>query len=312
MITRITRTTSGFLAGLLVLVLWYSDSQAQQETWERHIQAGLAAYAQGNFGEAFTQTKAALEAAKVFGPDDIRLATTLNVLANVYLIQGKYAEAEPLYKRALAIREKALGPEHLVVAQSLNNLAELYRVQGKYAEAEPLYKRSWAIEVNALGPEDLVVAQSLEDYRALLLETGQNAEADKLEARAKAIRPKRAGQNQFVGTWDNIDRNTNGITRIEVQLDGTSPSVHVFGKCHPSDCDWGSTRAEVYGSSVVADLQQNASALRAIFDPGFAETTLTMWLRWSGKLRVEALTRFKDKSGRSNYALIYIFVRRQP
>ena len=95
MIKRITRITSGFLTGLLVLVLWYTDSQAQQETWERHIQAGLAAHAQGNFGEALTQTKAALEAAKVFGPDDIRLATTLNVLANVYLIQGKYAEAEP-------------------------------------------------------------------------------------------------------------------------------------------------------------------------------------------------------------------------
>ena len=32
--------------------------------------------------------------------------------------QGKYAEAEPLYRRALAIREKALGPEHLDVATS--------------------------------------------------------------------------------------------------------------------------------------------------------------------------------------------------
>ncbi len=37
------------------------------------------------------------------------------------------ADAEPLYKRALAIWEKALGPEHPHVAASLNNLAELYR-----------------------------------------------------------------------------------------------------------------------------------------------------------------------------------------
>jgi len=29
-----------------------------------------------------------------------------------YRVQGRYAEAEPLYKRALAIYEKALGPEH--------------------------------------------------------------------------------------------------------------------------------------------------------------------------------------------------------
>ena len=34
--------------------------------------------------------------------------------------QGRYAEADPLLKRALAIDEKALGPEHPDVGQSLN------------------------------------------------------------------------------------------------------------------------------------------------------------------------------------------------
>ena len=37
--------------------------------------------------------------------------------------QGDYAEARPLYERALAIPEKALGPDHPDVATSLNNLA---------------------------------------------------------------------------------------------------------------------------------------------------------------------------------------------
>lgn len=39
--------------------------------------------------------------------------------------QGKYAEAEPLLKRSLAIREKVLGPEHPDVASSINSLAAL-------------------------------------------------------------------------------------------------------------------------------------------------------------------------------------------
>ena len=46
---------------------------------------------------------------------------------------GQVRQAEPLYQRALAIREKALGPEHPDTATSLNNLADLYRDQGKYA-----------------------------------------------------------------------------------------------------------------------------------------------------------------------------------
>ena len=45
------------------------------------------------------------------------------------LSQGKYAEAEPLYKRLQAIREKALGPEHPAVAAVLNNRAGLLESQ---------------------------------------------------------------------------------------------------------------------------------------------------------------------------------------
>jgi len=59
-------------------------------------------------------------------------ATGLNNLALLYKSQGRYGEAEPLYRRALAIREKASGPDHPDIAQSLNNLALLYRGQGRY------------------------------------------------------------------------------------------------------------------------------------------------------------------------------------
>ncbi|MDZ4723543.1 MAG: tetratricopeptide repeat protein, partial [candidate division Zixibacteria bacterium] len=59
----------------------------------------------------------------------------MNNLAGLYNTQGQYALAEPLYKRALEIREKALGPDHPDVALSLNNLAFLYNTQGQYALA---------------------------------------------------------------------------------------------------------------------------------------------------------------------------------
>ncbi len=56
-----------------------------------------------------------------------------------------HTEAEPLYKRSLAIAEKALGPQHPNVAQSLHNLASLYQAQGKYDEAAKMEARSKAI-----------------------------------------------------------------------------------------------------------------------------------------------------------------------
>ena len=43
--------------------------------------------------------------------------------------QGKYDDAESLYKRALTIREEVLGPRHPDVASKLNNLASLLKSQ---------------------------------------------------------------------------------------------------------------------------------------------------------------------------------------
>src|SRR5262249_1592066 len=74
---------------------------------------------------------------------------------------GQYAEAEPLYQRALAIREKVLNAEHPDVAHSLNNLAGLYRVQGRYSEAEHLCQRALAIYEKVHNAEHPDVAHSL-------------------------------------------------------------------------------------------------------------------------------------------------------
>jgi tetratricopeptide (TPR) repeat protein len=79
------------------------------------------------------------------------VAASLNNLAALYQTQGRYADAEPLYRRSLAIYEKVLGPEHPDVATSLNNLARLYEAQGRHADAEPLQRRSLAIREKVLG-----------------------------------------------------------------------------------------------------------------------------------------------------------------
>jgi tetratricopeptide (TPR) repeat protein len=82
------------------------------------------------------------EMLRALGPDHLDVANSLASLAALYSDQGRYADAEPFYKRSLAIAEKALGPDDPDVAAFLNHLADLYHNQGRYAEAEPLYKRS--------------------------------------------------------------------------------------------------------------------------------------------------------------------------
>ena len=82
---------------------------------------------------------------KAFGSEHASVATSLNNLAALYYGQGRYADAEPLYKRALAIFEKALGPQHPDVATSLDNLAALYKTQGRHGEALGHSRRASAV-----------------------------------------------------------------------------------------------------------------------------------------------------------------------
>ena len=64
-------------------------------------------------------------ARQALGENHPDVADSLNNLAGVYNAQGKYAEAEGLYQRALAIHEAKLGENHPNVASILNNLAIL-------------------------------------------------------------------------------------------------------------------------------------------------------------------------------------------
>jgi|GEM_PF-645840 len=157
------------------------------QNWEHHYDSGWTAFGEKNYAEAEKQFRDTLKLAEKFPQDDPRLRLTLNSLAETYRSQAKYREAEPFYKRILAMDEKALGPEDPSVAASLNNLANNYRVLGKYAEAEPLYKRALKIWVKILGPEHPLVAHIQESYADLLRKTGRVAEAEKLETHAKLI-----------------------------------------------------------------------------------------------------------------------------
>lgn len=193
-----TSKQNWLLVGLVIIggiALWLMYAPNQGAMWESYITAAQQAYQQAEYAEAEMQLEAALKEAEAFGPDDVRLAASLNNLALLYEARARDAEAEPFYKRSLAIDEKALGPEHPDVATSLNNLALIYDAQGRYGEAEPLYKRALAIWEKALGPEHPDVAKSLANHAALLRETDRDAEAEMLEARAKAIRAKHAKEN---------------------------------------------------------------------------------------------------------------------
>jgi tetratricopeptide (TPR) repeat protein len=114
------------------------------------------------------------------------VATALNNLAQLLQATNRLAEAEPLYRHALAIDEAAYGPDHPDVGIALNNLAKLLKDTNRLAEAEPLMRRGLVIllsfgfehpnlqavlanYIQLLQAMELTEAQISERLKALLL-----------------------------------------------------------------------------------------------------------------------------------------------
>ena len=100
---------------------------------------------------------------------------------------ARYSEAEPLFRRALAIDEAKYGPDHTTVAIRLNNLARLLQATNRLDEAEPLFRRALGIEEASYGPDHPIVATHLNNLAALLWASNRLDEAEPLYRRALAI-----------------------------------------------------------------------------------------------------------------------------
>lgn len=125
-----------------------------------------------------------------------QIAEALTTVGLLYTEQGRYAPAEPLYRRALHIYEQLWGPEHEEHAETatvLNTLGLLYWEQGKYAQAEPLYRRALSIREQVLGSAHPLVGTPLNNLGLLYTEQGKYGQAEPLYRRALLLREQTWG-----------------------------------------------------------------------------------------------------------------------
>lgn len=91
------------------------------------------------------------------------------------------------------------------------------------------------------------------------------------------------------GLWTNADRNTDGISKL--QISNNSTRLRAWGACTPTDCDWGTTSFSKYGST----------AYRATFNTSVAVRTLLVYPQPDGRLKVQATFDYKDSRPTKSY-----------
>ena len=171
---------------------------------------------------------------------DLDVAGSLNRVGTALQKRGQYGKAEPLFKRALALRKRLLGNEHPDVATSLNNLALLYNNQGRYGEAEPLHQDALAMRKRLLGNEHPSVARSLKNLAMLYYNQGRYGEAEPLYQDALAMSKRLLGDehpdvaislNNLAATYDNQGRYGEAEPLYQ---DALAMSKRLLGDEHPS------------------------------------------------------------------------------
>ena len=104
----------------------------EAENWEALLNAAIAAREQARYREAEGLLLSAGREWERAGPNDARMAATLNQLGLVFQEEGRYDRAKPYYEQALEIWERTHGLDHPEAASTLHNLAEIYQEDGDF------------------------------------------------------------------------------------------------------------------------------------------------------------------------------------
>lgn len=161
--------------------------------WEQQNEAGRQSFTDGDFARAEQSFLAAIREATQLGADNVRLASSLSNLGQLKYKQKDLEQAEALFHRALAIRERVLGPEHFGLVQNINNLAALHYARNELDQAEPLFQRALAISQQHLGESHPDVAVTLNNLARLYFRRGDYVAAEPLLARLLAIKEQALG-----------------------------------------------------------------------------------------------------------------------
>lgn len=151
---------------------------------------------------------------------------------------------------------------------------------------------TWEAAANAETASAIAVQQTVVAQTAAAIAVQQTTVAATATAQAAAY-------NAFLGNWVNIDTNTSGMTRLVIEkVNETTYTFRGFGKCSPSDCDWG-----------LIEVPYTPGQLVGTYDFGFKKTRITVRLQ-GDDMQAEVFDDYTPSDGRPDRTTNYVLRRR--
>jgi tetratricopeptide (TPR) repeat protein len=159
--------------------------------WQHHNNNGWRQFDRGNYDKAAERFDEAIKVVRPYAKIDRRLlARSYCDLARALYHQERYAEAEPLAKWALSVREQDKKAKPDSVFQCLYVLAMIQKAQKHFADAEHLLKRAIEIQEANTGSGHPGNAEALNQLAVVYSEQGKYGEATLIYRRVLAIYEK--------------------------------------------------------------------------------------------------------------------------
>ncbi len=119
------------------------------------------------------------------GPNHLRTAHTLVLLAELYYAKGEYARAEPFAQSGLKCFESTLGPSNDETIRLTAYMAYIFHAQQKFLQAEPYYEKAMSASIKTMAQNPQGAMQIISGYAALLSATHREEQANSLLAFAE-------------------------------------------------------------------------------------------------------------------------------
>lgn len=153
-----------------------------------HNRSGLLAMDLGDADAAIDELSRAVALASAqFGDDGVETALARQNLANAYRLDGSLADAERLFRRALADLETKLPEGDLRVSLCRANLASVHHLRGELDRAEALFRMSLQSAASRLGPDHPDTAAMCRNLALVLHDKRQLEEAEMLLGRTVRV-----------------------------------------------------------------------------------------------------------------------------
>lgn len=138
--------------------------------WEEHADSARLSLRAGDYENADSSLKQAMEDTRKFKDDDIRLGTTYFLMGQLNIRRQNFTLAKEYFERALAVQQKLLGAESIEAADSLYGIALCNQQLGDHMGAEIFLKRVheiWRKKLAATDPKLISILPSMAAYQAM-------------------------------------------------------------------------------------------------------------------------------------------------